>query len=91
MKECDLFSHYPRLWHMAEDGSFDSVLKHGLLSTSALLDLYGMKGEERRKLERMRRPELVRSRKGPAVGYYPRQQTDDRERIREVPHSWPEA
>ena len=59
MKECDLFSHYPRLWHMAEDGSFDSVLKHGLLSTSALLDLYGMKGEERRTLERMRRPELV--------------------------------
>jgi hypothetical protein len=59
LKEVDLFSLYPRLWHMAEDGSFDSILRHGLLSTSALLDLYAMEGEERRAIERMRRPESV--------------------------------
>jgi hypothetical protein len=59
LKEADLFSLYPRLWHMAEDGSFDSILRHGLLSTSALLDLYGIEGEQRRALECMRRPESV--------------------------------
>jgi hypothetical protein len=59
LKESELISLYPRLWHMAEEGSFDSIVKYGLLSTSALLDLYGMEGEERRALERMRRPESV--------------------------------
>ena len=24
MNEADLIGHYPRLWHMAEDGSFES-------------------------------------------------------------------
>ncbi len=62
MKEADLFSLYPRLWHMAEDGSFDSILTHGLLSTSALLDLHAVQGEERWALERMRRPKSVRLR-----------------------------
>ena len=47
MKEADLLEHYPRLWHMAEDGSFKSIRKNGLLSTTALLDLYGISGEER--------------------------------------------
>lgn len=59
MKESDLLTHYPRLWHMAEDGSFDSILKHGLLSTSALLDLHGVTGTDRAAIERMRRPDSV--------------------------------
>lgn len=59
MKEKDLLHHYPRLWHMAEDGSFDSILKHGLLSTSALLDLHAISGAKREAIERMRRPESV--------------------------------
>ncbi len=59
MTEEDLLTHYPRLYHMAEDGSWDSIRQHGLLSTSALLDLYGYGGAERRKLESERRPESV--------------------------------
>lgn len=59
MKEEDLLKNYPRLYHMAEDASWDSVVKHGLLSTTELLDLYEFEGEERRKLESERRPESV--------------------------------
>jgi hypothetical protein len=65
VKEKDLLKNYPRLYHMAEDASWDSVVKHGLLSTTKLLDLYGFKGEDRRKLESERRPESESiSRKG---------------------------
>ena len=60
MKESDLLRHFPRLWHMAEDGSLDSIMKHGLLSTSSLLDLYGIVGKDRHGLEAQRRPESVR-------------------------------
>jgi hypothetical protein len=59
LKEEDLIRHYPRLWHMAEDGSWDSIRKHGLLSTSALLDLYKYNGKARHALESARRPESV--------------------------------
>lgn len=55
----DLVRKYPRLWHMAEDGSWPSILKHGLLSTSSLLDLYQVDGEEREAIERRHRPESV--------------------------------
>lgn len=59
MNEADLIANFPRLWHMAEDKSFDSIVESGLLSTSALLDLYEVKGDERRVLEKQRRPESV--------------------------------
>lgn len=59
MKEADLIRHFPRVWHMAEDGSFDSIMKHGLLSTKRLVDLYDIKGEERSTLLSQRRPESV--------------------------------
>lgn len=59
MNEDDLIKNFPRLWHMAEDKSFESIVEHGLLSTSALLDLYEIKCDERRVLERQRRPESV--------------------------------
>jgi hypothetical protein len=50
---------------MAEDGSFESIQKNGLLSTTALLDLYGLAGEKRDALECCHRPECVTiSRKG---------------------------
>jgi hypothetical protein len=65
VKEEDLLKNYPRLYHMAEDASWESVVEHGLLSTTGLLDLYEFEGEKRRKLESERRPESVRiSRKG---------------------------
>ncbi|MGY3495940.1 DUF7002 family protein [Bradyrhizobium sp. USDA 4502] len=59
MKEEDLLRNYPRLWHMAEDGSWESIKKHGLLSTTSLLDLYKYKGKPRHELESARRPDSV--------------------------------
>jgi hypothetical protein len=44
---------------MAERGTWQSISEHGLLSTSALLDLYGVDTEERRRIESCRRFESV--------------------------------
>lgn len=55
----DLASHFPRLYHMAELGTWPSIRTHGLLSTSALLDLYGVNGDQRRQIESCRRPDSV--------------------------------
>src|SRR4051794_40889286 len=49
---------HPTLYHMAEAGIWESVIEHGLLSTSALLDLLGITGARRRQLDRMRRPKM---------------------------------
>ncbi len=53
-------SRWPRLFHMAEAGSWPSVERHGLLSTSALLDLFEIRGVERDVIESARRPESVK-------------------------------
>ena len=45
---CD---QYPYLFHMAEAGTWESIERHGLLSTSAILDLLGMTGKERKRIE----------------------------------------
>ena len=45
---------------MAEDESWESIRRHGLLSTSALLDSFEVEGEERYAIESTRRPEIVR-------------------------------
>lgn len=50
---------YPRLFHMAEEGTWPSIRKHGLLSTTALLDLAGVTGPRRESIESCRRPESV--------------------------------
>ncbi len=50
---------YPRLYHMATAAALPSIRRHGLLSTSALLDLYGIKGEERERIESQRRAVAV--------------------------------
>ena len=54
-----LVREYPVLYHMAEDGSWPSIQEHGLLSTSALLDLYGIHGVERQVIEAERRSTSV--------------------------------
>lgn len=51
--------HYPRLYHMAEAGAWPSIRKHGLLSTTALLDLFAVNGDSRRALESQHRPESI--------------------------------
>jgi len=55
----ELAQAYPLLYHMADAGSWKSIRKHGLLSTSALLDLFKKRGEERDRIESRRRPENV--------------------------------
>ena len=50
---------YPRLYHMAEASMWPSIQRHGLLSTSALLDLYGIAGTERQQIEHTRRADFI--------------------------------
>lgn len=50
---------HPLVYHMAEFGTWDSIRKHGLLSTSALLDLFGYTGVERRNIEDCRRAKSI--------------------------------
>src|SRR5262249_39548850 len=54
-----LWTRFPYLWHMAEPGSWPAIRDHGLLSTSALLDRYGIMGEARDVFEAKRRPECL--------------------------------
>lgn len=51
---------HPRLYHMAAAGSWPSIQRHGLLSTSALLDLFEVTGDQRVRLEARHRPEIVK-------------------------------
>jgi len=53
----ELIQDCPTLYHMAERGSWPSIRRHGLLSTSALLDLYDVRGAGREAIEGRRRPE----------------------------------
>jgi hypothetical protein len=55
----ELAQTYPLLYHMADARSWESIQRHGLLSTSALLDLFGVQGEERDRIEAQRRPDSV--------------------------------
>jgi hypothetical protein len=54
-----LAARYPRLFHMAEEGSWPSIQEHGLLSTTALLDLFEVPARQRHALEAQRRLESV--------------------------------
>ncbi|SKA07096.1 DUF7002 family protein [Consotaella salsifontis] len=59
-REEALIALFPRLFHMCEADSWTAIRDHGLLSTSALLDLYGIAGERRAALESRRRDRVVR-------------------------------
>src|ERR1700739_233207 len=50
-----LVERYPRLYHMAEAGSWASIEKNGLLSTTALLDLLVAEEALREEIETMKR------------------------------------
>ena len=61
---------YPVLYHMAEENTWESIKKHGLMSTTALLDLYHIEGKRRDTIEKLHRPvcmEISNSRYGKAV------------------------
>jgi hypothetical protein len=55
----ELATTYPRLYHVTSEGSWPSIQRHGLLSTQALLDLFGIDGEYREHLIASRRPDSV--------------------------------
>jgi hypothetical protein len=50
-----LVTKYPRLYHMASADSWASIKRHGLLSTSQLLDLFEVPDAERRTIEKAKR------------------------------------
>lgn len=54
-----LIARYPRLYHMAEAGSWPNIQQHGLLSTAALLDSHGIHGAARQAYESRHRPEKM--------------------------------
>lgn len=55
MNAARFVARFPQLYHMAEGGSWESILRHGLLSTSRLLDLFEVSGPEREAIEFQRR------------------------------------
>ena len=55
----ELCTDCPRLYYMAMRGAWPHILRHGLLSTSRLLDLFGVEGEARHGLESTRRTRSV--------------------------------
>jgi len=55
----ELVEHYPSFYHMAEADSWDSIRKKGLLSTSALLDLFEIYGKKRFAIESCHRPKCI--------------------------------
>ena len=55
----ELARRHPLLYHMAELNSWPSIQRHGLRSTSALLDLFGTTGPSRFQIESQWRPASV--------------------------------
>jgi hypothetical protein len=55
-----VLEQHPLLFHMAQRGSWASIAKRGLLSTTALLDLFEYEGAKRQAIEAVHRPESVR-------------------------------
>jgi len=55
----ELAKYYPRLYHMAEGGSWPSIRRHGLLGTEALLDLFEATPEVRRPILTQQRTQDV--------------------------------
>jgi len=54
-----IIQHYPKIYHMAESGSWKSIKRFGLLSTSALLDLFEINGPKRFEIESKQRRKNV--------------------------------
>ncbi len=55
----NLCAIYPRLYHMAEAGTWESIQRRGLLSTSAILDLFRLEGAQRKPYEVEHRREML--------------------------------
>src|ERR1700730_4469935 len=57
--EQEIVAGYPTLYHMTEEANVEGIRKRGLLSTSALLDLYEYSGTAREPIEARRRPSAI--------------------------------
>lgn len=55
----DFAAHHPTLWHMAHRDSWPSIRKHGLLCTSALLDLFQIRSAFAERVRSHHRPESI--------------------------------
>ena len=55
----ELISDCPTLYHMAERGSWEAIKERGLLSTTALLDLYAIAEPDRSAIESEHRPHCI--------------------------------
>ena len=72
MDRDEFVSLYPVLYHTADARNWDNIRRFGLLSTSAILDAFGVDGADRRSVESMHRPSSVRVPRGgphPALGH----------------------
>lgn len=54
-----LAAKYPILFHMAAEGSWQSIATHGLLSTTALVELFEINSLQRVAIEQQHRPECI--------------------------------
>jgi hypothetical protein len=63
----ELSTRHPRLYHVTLPGTWASMQVHGMLSTSRLLDLYGVTGLDRDAIEGRCRPRAV-TLEHPALG-----------------------
>lgn len=54
-----LVERHQQLWHMADPRNVEGILQRGLLSTSGLLDLFGVAGAARDAIEIARRPDTI--------------------------------
>jgi hypothetical protein len=61
-----LIELHPRFYHMAEVGTWPSIKANGLLSTSAVLDRFGISGKQRVVFEDEHRPAKMTV--GPGIG-----------------------
>ena len=59
MTESEFLRYFPALYHITEVDSWTSILEHGLESTTAILDRFGVSGRERTEVETCRRDTSV--------------------------------
>jgi hypothetical protein len=69
-----LIARYPRVYHMAEQGTWDSIRRRGLLSASAALDVCGISGDARAAYETHQRTSMMDVLPGRADGIVLRDQ-----------------
>lgn len=60
MRARDLIEYYPRLYHVTATRNWGLIRQHGVLPTTALIDLFEVDPELRERLARQRRPKSVR-------------------------------